>query len=109
MPMDVQQQIQAIEQKYEVQRLAIDQKYDTQNIAFRAQYDKLYGTMNDEDMRPMNNILTPEQAQFMLQMDKLDAQRNQIIEEKRNEVRALENQASDAIDSITQKWLSSIK
>ena len=110
MPVAVQQQIQTIEQKYEVQRLAIDQKYDTQNITFRAQYDKLYNSISDEDMNSMNNAtLTPVQAQFLLQMDALDDQRNQVREEKRNEVRTLENQASDAIDSVTKKWLSSIK
>ena len=61
-------------------------------------------------MNSMNNAtLTPVQAQFLLQMDALDDQRNQVREEKRNEVRTLENQASDAIDSVTKKWLSSIK
>ena len=110
MPVEVQQQIQAIEQKYETQRLAIDQKYDTHNVAFRAQYDELYNSISDEDMISMNNAtLTPEQAKFLLQMDELDAQRNQVREERRNEIRTLENQASDAIDSVTQKWLSSIK
>lgn len=108
LPVEYQNQINKIQNDYDMATLKISQKYEVQQQKFYTDQIALeQGIQGRYDMYNSSTI-TPEQAQILLQIDKVQAQAQEINQSEREELRTLKNSTRDAIQKVETEWLKSI-